>query len=180
MKPPARLSGRKSRRRSRGPSNSRGSARGRPSGYSLELAEEICQRLADGGSLRKICEDGDMPTRETVRVWLRDNAEFQQMYGRARIEQAEGFVDRMMERAESVTTENAAACRIFVDAVKWYAAKLLPKVYGDRVETFSQIQAVDENREPMNHLELARSLAFLLTRGARERGGSPPNPTDDR
>jgi hypothetical protein len=47
-----------------------GRKRGRPSTYSFERAEFICERLAYGESLRQICSDESMPSRRTVFQWL--------------------------------------------------------------------------------------------------------------
>ena len=40
--------------------------RGRPSDYSAEIAEAICDRLVNGESLRAVCADPAMPARATV------------------------------------------------------------------------------------------------------------------
>ncbi len=49
---------------------------GRPTKYTEALAAEICRRIADGASLRSVCEAEDMPDRETVRRWLREKGGF--------------------------------------------------------------------------------------------------------
>jgi hypothetical protein len=42
----------------------------RPSDYNLEIAAEICERLAGGEPLQAICRKGDgMPTDTIVRRW---------------------------------------------------------------------------------------------------------------
>lgn len=38
----------------------------RPSSYNEAIAEDICGRVADGDSLRSICEGADYPERRTV------------------------------------------------------------------------------------------------------------------
>ena len=57
---------------------------GRPSIYSAELAERICERLAEGEPLVKICGDPEMPSFGTVYRWERDNEEFRQLSAQAR------------------------------------------------------------------------------------------------
>jgi len=44
----------------------------RPSTYTDVLADLICDRIADGESLRAICNDDAMPDRRTVLRWLAD------------------------------------------------------------------------------------------------------------
>lgn len=49
---------------------------GRPSDYSEELADIICERPADGESLRSICLNDGMPNKATVFRWLAAHEEF--------------------------------------------------------------------------------------------------------
>ena len=107
--------------------------RGRPSIYSQELADRICERLASGESLRSICADDAMPDGKTVRNWLSDKPEFVLQYARAREDQAEAHADRIIEIADDESID-ANHKRIMVDARKWVAAKLKPKRYGDKAE----------------------------------------------
>ena len=65
--------------------------RGRPSYYSAEIAETICERLLNGESLRAICADPAMPARATVFRWLARNQEFRRSYALARQCHAEDF-----------------------------------------------------------------------------------------
>jgi hypothetical protein len=58
--------------------------RGRPSLYSPEIAEEICERLASGESMRRICQDEHMPGRRTVEGWMDADPDFRAKCARAR------------------------------------------------------------------------------------------------
>lgn len=118
--------------------------------YSDEIAAQICSRLAGGESLRAICDDVDMPSREAVRLWLADerHSAFLAQYARAREEQADHYADEIIEIAddgrrdysvdedgvETVNHDHIARARLRVDARKWKASKLAPKKYGDKVE----------------------------------------------
>lgn len=104
---------------------------GRPSAYTDEIAACICARLAEGESLRKICEDKDMPSREAVRLWLGQNDKFLGQYTRAREEQADHYFDEIVEISD--TDEDSQRARVRIDARKWVAGKLRPKKYGDRI-----------------------------------------------
>jgi hypothetical protein len=120
---------------------------GRPAKYTDELAKTICTRLAEGESLRTICLDEEIPSRETVRKWLVDSPSFLAQYARAREEQADFYAEEIVEisddgRRDYTTTEDGrevvdhdhiARARLRVDARKWYASKLAPKKYGDKV-----------------------------------------------
>jgi len=58
----------------------------RPTDYTEEVGLAICERIADGESLRTICSDNDMPGRTTVYQWLEAQPAFANHYARARIE----------------------------------------------------------------------------------------------
>lgn len=105
---------------------------GRPSTFTHDIADAICERLAEGESLRAICTDDDMPARRTVLDWLEKDEDFRAKYARAREAQADAMDDRILQVADAATPENAAAARVKIDAYKWRASKLKPKVYGDK------------------------------------------------
>lgn len=46
---------------------------GRPTDYTPQLRDEICRRLASGRTLRSVCRDEDMPSRETIYNWITAN-----------------------------------------------------------------------------------------------------------
>lgn len=47
---------------------------GRPTKFNQQLAKEVCTRLATGESLRSICRDDHIPTRQTIHRWIIENA----------------------------------------------------------------------------------------------------------
>lgn len=109
---------------------------GRPSKYSDELAEKICEKIANGRSLRSICAEDGIPTMSTVCKWLIENKEFSEQYARAREKQADYFAEEIIEIADSAEAESAAVskAKLQIDARKWAASKIAPKKYGDKVE----------------------------------------------
>lgn len=107
---------------------------GRPSSYTNEIAELICERLANGESLLRICNEDGMPSRMTVYNWLLNKQDFFDKYVRAREIQADHMDDLVNETARVCTPFNAQAVRVQIDAYKWRAAKLKPKSYGDKIQ----------------------------------------------
>lgn len=105
---------------------------GRPSEYSDEIAEAICEAIAQGAALYRLCEREDMPAERTVYQWLEAREDFAQRYARARARQQDREVDHIVEIAD--TEEDPQKARVRIDARKWRASKLAPKKYGDRVE----------------------------------------------
>lgn len=113
-------------------------AGGRPLEFNQEIADEICERLADGESLRRICLDERMPPRRTVFGWLMNPKleQFKHQYTYARELQAENFADEMTDIADlgEVDRDHNNRDRLRIDTRKWIASKLKPKKYGDKVE----------------------------------------------
>ena len=123
---------------------------GRPSSYSETLVETICQRIAEGESLRSICRDDAMPVKQTVLNWLNDpkRSEFVAQYTRARVAQADHFAEEILEIAddgvndtyvkedgtEIVNHDHIARSRLRVDSRKWLMSKMAPKKYGDKLD----------------------------------------------
>ena len=123
----------------------------KPSSFTQKVADQICARIADGESLRTICEDEGMPSRTSVFRWLADEerAAFRDQYARAREEQADFYAESIVEisdeadveanyKGDAVVLELSSAAvarnRLRVDARKWYASKLAPKKYGEKLE----------------------------------------------
>jgi hypothetical protein len=108
---------------------------GRPTDYTPELAAEICERLAGGEPLQTICRKTDgMPTDTTVRRWRYAHPEFGAMYAHAREEAGHAWAERAVAMALTADPVTAAAVRVKYDALRWYASKLAPKAYGDRIQ----------------------------------------------
>jgi len=103
---------------------------GRPSDFSPEKANAICERLAAGDSLRTICQEEGQPDKATVFRWLASNEAFRDQYAHAREMQAETYADEMVNIAD--TAKDANLARLQIDARKWKASKLAPKKYGDK------------------------------------------------
>jgi hypothetical protein len=66
------------------------------------MAEQICERIAEGEPLTRICKDRQIPAYRTVLGWRVANKEFQHMYARAREDAADTLADQIRELAERV------------------------------------------------------------------------------
>lgn len=104
---------------------------GRPSDFTPEIANKICERLIEGESLRKICRDEGMPNASTVCRWLGQQEEFRKQYAHARDAQADTLADEILTIVDEC--DDAQAARLRMDARKWLAAKMAPKRYGEKV-----------------------------------------------
>ena len=107
---------------------------GRPAIYTPELAKTVCDRLEHGETLVAIVRDPLMPSRMTVYRWLQSDEAFREEYARARDAQADHFAEEIVDIADaepSLIFKNVDG----VDVRKWYASKVAPKKYGDKIET---------------------------------------------
>lgn len=136
--------------------------------FTQEIADSICEQIADGFSLREICAKEGMPHRATVFKWLADIKGFSDQYARAKEEQAECMADEIVAIADEanttikhhdggfteVTFDSVAVARnrLRIDARKWVASKLKPKKYGERID-------VDAN---LNHSGSIESIKRVI------------------
>lgn len=123
--------------------------------FSQRIFDRICERIADGESLRSICDDKDMPHKTNVFRWLADeeNDHLRDQYARARDAQADALFDDILEIADDARNdwmerkngdgvpigwqENGEAIRrsqLRIEARKWMAGKMRPKKYGDKLD----------------------------------------------
>ncbi|MBI6392117.1 ubiquitin carboxyl-hydrolase [Proteus mirabilis] len=125
---------------------------GRPSSYMPEVAEDICKLLMEGESLRKICKSPSLPAISTVMEWLQRHEEFREQYAHAREVQAELLAEDIINLSDAVIEDGAAVAkaRLQVDARKWYASKLAPKRYGDRIQHEQKITITDLTDEELD------------------------------
>lgn len=106
-------------------------------------------------TLKQIAADPRMPSERTIVRWLADkrNVQFREDYYYARRVQAELLVDEIFEIADDtsddwvedtnkdgefigykVNNEAIQRSRVRIDTRKWYASKMVPKIYGDKQE----------------------------------------------
>ena len=99
--------------------------------YSLEVANDICERVANGETLQVIADFYDVSI-GTILNWVtkKDNAD---NYARAREAASDLFESKILSRVELITPESAAADRVAIDTLKWIAARRSPKKYGDKI-----------------------------------------------
>lgn len=135
---------------------------GRPSDYTQDLADRICEQLAEGTSLRTVCLSEDMPSARTVFRWLRTHEDFCQQYARAKEESADAMSEDILDIADDGTNdwmtitkgkdtyevpnqEVLQRSRLRVDTRKWIMSKMKPKKYGDKLDVTSDGKAIKGN-----------------------------------
>jgi hypothetical protein len=148
--------------------------RGRPTVFSEELANAICERLMDGESLREICEASAMPHRSTVIRWMEARPIFATRVAHSRDMQADLMDDLVLEVARNSTPETASSDRVKIAAYQWRASKLAPKKYGNRLGVDLD---VEQRFIPLTDL-LEKAEAIRLREAEAERALALPLPGD--
>lgn len=107
---------------------------GRPSAYSPELAQTICEYLEDGLTVLDVAAIDGMPSRATIFLWRETYPVFRTMYERARELSAETLEHEALRTIRNAETkEQAYAASTRFDVIKWVAAKRNPEVYGEKI-----------------------------------------------
>lgn len=130
--------------------------------YQPHIARKICERIMNQEPLSQIVKDPKMPSQQTVIKWLAmagpAGAEFREMYYYARRVCAELYVDEIFTIADDTTedwkevrnkhgdvvdwkpdTECIQRSRVRIDTRKWFAARMMPRIYGDKPEVEADI-----------------------------------------
>lgn len=135
---------------------------GRPTSFTQDLADKICEQLALGKSLRTVCKSDDMPCLATIYKWLREKADFSEQYAKAKEDGTDAIAEEMFDIADdgtndfmtirkgdhSYNVENKEVTnrsRLRVDVRKWYLSKIKPKKYGEKMDVTSEGKAIKGN-----------------------------------
>jgi hypothetical protein len=144
---------------------------GRPSTYTEETTSTICERLAAGESLRRICLEQEMPDQTTVYKWVMRHEAFAQQYARARLLQADTLFDEVLDISDGLmpvedeAERDVARDRLRIDTRKWIAGKLRPQKYNDKLAELPEPEAPTEMNLP-DLYTMAQTIAFALAKAA--------------
>ena len=136
---------------------------GRPSLYTETLAANICQRLAEGETLRSVCRDEAMPDKATILRWLADKkkADFRDQYAHARDMQADALFDEALEIADDASGD-------------WAVDKDGKKVLDHENIQRSRLRVVPANGRPARWRPSATATRFSTREMAAGRSASVP------
>ena len=121
--------------------------------WTPEIEGEIFARMIGGEGIVKILgagKDDFLPTERTFYRRIAEDQAFCQRYARARESQAHREAEEIREIADEATPETVQVARLRVDARKWRASKLAPKVYGDKLE----VNGAGANGEHVHKVEM--------------------------
>ena len=127
----------------------------RPSKYSTEIVQAICDRLATGEPLAVICRSDGMPDASTVRDWQKSREEVSLAIARAREEGHDAIAYRTRETARGLgdSKDDVQRDKLIIETDLKLLAKWDPKRYGEKTQ-FEHSTAVQGQRTPEEQLEL--------------------------
>lgn len=128
---------------------------------------DLCDYIVSGGNLWAYSQERGL-SYSTIRDWIAADPERDAKYARAREDRSDKLADEIVsisdddgsdmsedENGRPVTNHAAVQrAKLRVDARKWVAAKLKPRVYGDKVQLDATVDA-----RSMSDDELAKRLA---------------------
>lgn len=115
----------------------------------MQVMQDICDRLADGETLTDITNDKNMPSYRSVTRAVQSDETLWEMYRKARILQAEWMADRinglaMMplpdDKDPRVIGAEVQRRRLEIDTLKWTTARNQPFGIRDKKEDQPQAQ----------------------------------------
>lgn len=147
---------------------------GRPTKYTPELAEKICDLIREGLSEREICSQKGMPDASTLGRWKDNNQEFCIQSARARKASAEKFNDELLELQANLNNELQTRLlngddfpKGTVEAFKVLMQEKARQIswrddsrYGDRKTVKIQSDTPDLSTIDMEKLKAARELLY--------------------
>ena len=113
---------------------------GRKTIFDQSIAADICAQLAEGKSLKSICRQDGMPSSSAVLAWVdADYDGFADQYAQARARGYMVLADGLLEASEPPEDDEDSAIRVARDRLrtdtrKWMLSKMLPKLYGDKLD----------------------------------------------
>ena len=153
---------------------------GRPPVYSSDVWKSIFDRVGGGSSLTTALKETGLSYTHAYRLMDAD-PKLAEAYERAKKDRASRMAEEIIELADAPIPEHLQGVeisawvnqkRLQVDARKWVAAKLRPKVYGDKID----VSVRDERISVIDALEAARSRVQI---GMDVTDVTPKLPTDN-
>lgn len=121
--------------------------------FDQAIADQICDRIAEGEPLRQICRDAAMPAWRTVYLWQEQNADFAARIARARVSGFDAIAEECLEIADDTRHDTTTArtlgnsssyeiansewisrSRVRIDTRLKLLAKWDPRRYGEKLE----------------------------------------------
>ena len=152
---------------------------GRPTKFCKEMADMICRKVATTtNGLRRICSRSpELPHPDTIREWRLDYPEFSSQYAEAKRLQADLLAEEILDISDDdsldeiiddngnvkLNAEYVQRSRLRVDSRKWIAAKLMPKVYGEKMQNEVVMRTQEDLLKELTELNEPKGISATST-----------------
>lgn len=132
----------------------------RPTLYTSEIADEICERIATGETLRAICRSDGMPSYRSVYRWRESDAQFSARFTLAREIGGDVIAEQTLEIADetsndTIETEHGEKAnsewinrsKLRVETRLKLLAVWFPRKYGQRIDVTSGNESLNLTAE---------------------------------
>jgi transposase-like protein len=148
-----------------------GKRMGRPPGdtYTPEVGARICERLAQVGSLRRVCREPGMPSDGTVRAWVAAHEDFAAAYARAKEAGIDALIEEGLdisddgsndwqeaEKGPMLNAEHVSRSKLRTEYRRWLAERMMPKKYGVKQDITSGGKELPAAAAPVFNVILAK------------------------
>ena len=109
-----------------------------------ETVAAFLQRISEGRSQASVCRDADMPDWATVWRWTKQDADFAAAFADAKEQRGNLYGEKVAEIALALLAgklPDSNAARVAMDGLKWSAARMASKNFGDRMQVEHSAQS---------------------------------------
>lgn len=128
------------------------SSKKRATVFNQKVADNILASIANGKSVRSVCEKAPAPTRTMFYKWIRENEQFRKDYERAIELRSDHIAEEILQIADDTANDYVQTVgdndlpifvqnnvkvqrdRLRIDSRKWLLARMSPKKYGDHLK----------------------------------------------
>ncbi len=143
-----------------------------------KLWAEIFDQMANGYSLSSILKQDGMPSYSWAKNKIREDPEVTQGYVQALRDRGDRLAEEIVNLAFSPMPEGLDSrgqsawvmhLRVKIDALRWTASKLQPKVYGDRLDVsfdstqISITQALEAANARLNTIDIEPTSTCVVS-----------------
>jgi hypothetical protein len=148
--------------------------------YTPELADEICERIANGETLRAICRDPHMPSWVTVYTWRKTYPQFSERFALARELGGDAIAEEALEISDTtqvgerteesdtgyktVREDMLGHRKLQIETRLKLLAVWFPRKYGQRIDMTTGGESLNMTPE-----ERAAKLASIAEQAARRK-----------
>lgn len=143
-----------------------------------EVVEAFLDMIRNGRSCAQACRQDGMPSSKTIQNWALTDAEFARRYEEAKQDRGNYYGELVAEVALAGLQgkyKDSAMLRAAIDGLKWSAARMAPKSFGDRMEVSHSAQGsyVEALKAVQGRMDTDVLPSALRARDADDEGDNP-------